>query len=122
VVLERLPLTSNGKVDHRALPPPRQAQYKNADHFIRACSPIEEILMEIWAEVLKLDRVSVNDNFFELGGHSIKAIQLINRLGTTFPIKISVRAVFEYPTVEQLAQEIEHRLTQELKTLPHEEV
>ncbi|MEW6738133.1 MAG: amino acid adenylation domain-containing protein, partial [Acidobacteriota bacterium] len=103
VLLDRLPLTPNGKVDQRALPAPQMADIISSESYLAPRSPIEEILIEIWTSVLKVDQIGVNDNFFELGGHSLLATQLMSRVRDTFRIEIALRNLFECPTVAGLA-------------------
>src|SRR2546430_17696913 len=74
VMLEQLPLTPNGKLDRKALPEPR-GERGQADSYVAPRSPVEEILANIWAQVLHVDKVGIHDNFFELGGHSLLATQ-----------------------------------------------
>ncbi|MDS1347099.1 non-ribosomal peptide synthase/polyketide synthase [Planktothrix agardhii] len=100
VILEALPLTPNGKIDRRALPVP---DLQSQGEYIAPRNPIEEKLAQIWAEVLKLKRVSIEDNFFELGGHSLLATQAISRLQETFEIVLPLRYLFESPTIAQLS-------------------
>ncbi|WP_341529459.1 amino acid adenylation domain-containing protein [Nostoc sp. UHCC 0302] len=102
VVLESIPLTPNGKVDCRALPRPK-VTFDRYD-YVAPRSQLEELLAEIWAKVLVKEQVGVHDNFFELGGHSLLATQLISRIRDTFQIDVTVRNLFEAPTVEQLAK------------------
>ncbi|WP_042907826.1 phosphopantetheine-binding protein, partial [Mycobacterium avium] len=102
VVLETLPLTANGKLDARALPAP---EFQNADYRAPA-SPVEEILAGVFADVLGLDRVGVDDSFFDLGGDSLLAMRVIAAIETTLNADLSVRTVFEAPTVTQLAQRV----------------
>ena len=80
VFLDTLPLTPNGKVDRKALPAPDQNRPEAEESYVAPRTPVEELLAEIWAEVLKLDKVGVHDNFFELGGHSLLATQVISRV------------------------------------------
>ncbi|GDZ93324.1 amino acid adenylation domain-containing protein [Planktothrix agardhii CCAP 1459/11A] len=113
VILESLPLTPNGKIDRRALPAPEQS-HERTDKFILPRNPIEEILVTIWSEVLKVKQVSINDNFFELGGHSLLATQLISRIRTNFSIEIPLRSLFAAPTIEELSQQIQQLQQQDL--------
>src|SRR5713226_961607 len=106
VGLEELPLTPNGKVNLRALPAPDyDAQLQES--YVPPRTPIEDLLCGIWAEVLKVSRVSVNDNFFELGGHSLLATQIVSRVLPTFKVQLPLRALFEAPTIAGMAERIE---------------
>ncbi|TRU25538.1 MAG: amino acid adenylation domain-containing protein [Microcystis aeruginosa Ma_QC_B_20070730_S2] len=100
VFLDTFPLTPNGKIDRRALPAP---DLQGQGEYIAPSNPIEEKMARIWAEVLKLQRVSIEDNFFELGGHSLLATQVISRLQETFEIVLPLRYLFEFPTIAQLS-------------------
>jgi len=99
VMLDALPLTPNGKVDRRALPAPDPGRPDLEKTFVAPRTPLEETLADIWAEVLKLERVGVHDNFFELGGHSLSVTQVISRARGAFQIELPVRHLFENPTV-----------------------
>ena len=103
VVIDALPLTVNGKLDTRALPAP---EYQDADRYRAPATPIEEILAGIYAQVLGLERVGVDDSFFDLGGDSLSAMRVIAAINTSLDAGLSVRAVFEAPTVAQLARRI----------------
>ncbi|WP_442941022.1 amino acid adenylation domain-containing protein [Nostoc sp.] len=101
VMLESLPLTPNGKVDRRALPAPDSREGLEVS-FAAPRTPIEEMLAQIWASVLKVEQVGIHDNFFELGGDSILSIQIIaraNQLG----IAISPKQLFMHHTISKLA-------------------
>jgi hypothetical protein len=102
VALERLPLNANGKVDRKALPVPEYAA--DADRYVAPRTPTEEVLAGIWAEVLGRERVGVEESFFDLGGHSLLGTQLVSRVR-----KVPLRAVFEGPTVAELARVLAER-------------
>nr|ATU31794.1 NRPS [Streptomyces sp. KCB13F003] len=114
IVLDAFPLTPNGKVDRRALPSPEAAAGDRAQR-VAPRNPAEEILAGIWGDVLGQDRVSVEDNFFDLGGDSILSIQVISRIRDVFVIDLPARALFDNPTVADLAAAVEERLLSELE-------
>ncbi len=107
VILDAFPLTTTGKLDKRALPAPNRNG--NGVDTISAApgNQIEELVAEIWVDVLELDRVGTTDNFFELGGHSLLATQVISRLRQAFDIEVPLRTLFESPTVKGMATSIE---------------
>jgi amino acid adenylation domain-containing protein/non-ribosomal peptide synthase protein (TIGR01720 family) len=103
VVMPALPLTPNGKLDTRALPTP---QYQDSDRYRAPATLTEEILAGIYARVLGVDRVGVDDSFFDLGGDSLSAMRLVAAVNAGLHAALAVRAVFEAPTVAQLAPRI----------------
>ena len=109
VPLQALPLTANGKLDERTLPDPGPASAAAA--YLPPRTAAEQVLAEIWGEVLKTERVGVHDNFFALGGHSLLATQVLSRVEQAFEVKLPVRAIFEHPTVAALAAELEASAT-----------
>lgn len=107
VILDALPLTPNGKVDRRALPAPNQTERVVEESLATPRTPIEEVLVEIWSEVLRLKRVGIHNNFLELGGHSLLAAQINSRLRHKFQVELPLRQIFEAATIAELAREIE---------------
>jgi len=107
VVLNSLPLTPNGKVDRRALPAADTERDDIKEDYVAPRTPIEEVLVGIWAKVLGRQQVSIYDNFFELGGHSLLATQLTSRIRDAFQVELPLRSLFETPTAAGLAKYIE---------------
>jgi amino acid adenylation domain-containing protein len=105
VVLEAFPVTANGKVDRAALPAPDTPGSRGT--FVAPRTPAEERMAAIWAEVLGVERVGAEDHFFDLGGHSLLATQLISRVREAFRTELPLRAVFEAPTLAELASRVE---------------
>jgi len=103
VVMDALPVTVNGKLDTRALPAP---EYQHADHYRAPGNAIEEVLAGIYAQVLGVQRVGVDDSFFDLGGDSLSAMRVIAAINTGLDAHLAVRALFEAPSVAQLAPRI----------------
>ena len=105
VTLDAFPLTPNGKINRKALPVPEITREEETRLPPRTQS--EEVVANIWAEVLGLERISIEDDFFDLGGDSLLAIPIISRLREAFQAELSVRIIFESPTIAQLAQTID---------------
>ena len=104
--LEALPLTPNGKVDRRTLPEPA-ARAEPSSSFAAPSTPVERQMAGLWSGVLGVERIGVDDNFFELGGHSLLATQLISRVRETFEAEVSLRSLFETPTIAGLVRAVE---------------
>jgi len=107
VVLPALPLTPSGKIDKQSLPAPERDRSNVETISSEPRNQVEEVVAEIWADVLGLDRVGTEDNFFEVGGHSLLATQVISRLRQTFRVEVSLLSFFETPTVVGLSKTIE---------------
>jgi amino acid adenylation domain-containing protein len=101
--LETMPLTSSGKVDRRSLPDPGTSRPALDTPLVPPGNSIEAQLAGIWADVLVLDRIGIHDDFFELGGHSLTAARVVARVTDTFRVVLSMRALFESPTVAAMA-------------------
>ncbi len=108
VVLERLPLNVNGKLDLGALPAPAQGTAGSA--YVAPRTRVEEVLCAIWAEVLGTERVGVDDEFLELGGHSLLAARVVARAREAFGTEVPLGTIFESPTVAGFAEVVEARL------------
>ena len=109
VQIDSVPLTSNGKLDRRALPVPDQSRPELEHVYVAPCSPQQETLAKIWSQVLGIGQVGVHDNFFELGGHSLLATQVISGMRDAFQLDLPVRELFEHPTIAQLAESVDRR-------------
>jgi amino acid adenylation domain-containing protein len=112
VYLESLPLTSNGKLDRKALPAPDQIRPDVAEKFVATRTLVEETLANIWAKVLGFERVGVHDNFFDLGGHSLLGTQVMSRIREALQVDLPLRILFEAPTVAELALRVECSILQ----------
>ncbi len=102
VCLNSLPLNHNGKVDRQALPAPDRDRPELKKNFIAPQTPIEELLANIWAEVLRLDSIGIHDNFFELGGDSILGIQILARAYQQ-GVQLLPKELFQFPTIAEQA-------------------
>jgi len=118
VALEAMPLTPNGKIDRRALPAPEMDRSQLSAEFIAPRNETEKALAEIAGELLHLEKVGVYDNFFELGGHSLLATQYISRVRSRFDVEIPLMALFEKPTIAELADAVEIAKASGIKAKP----
>ncbi|MFF8597266.1 amino acid adenylation domain-containing protein, partial [Streptomyces sp. NPDC015220] len=112
--LEALPLTANGKVDRRALPAPERHLAAGGEYEAPATAT-EELIAEVWQELLGAERVGVHDDFFELGGDSLLALRTVSRINALFGTDLSPRALFERPTVGETAAGVEELVLAELE-------
>src|SRR5215213_2063424 len=105
VTVDELPLTTNAKVDRRQLLALAQQQSsQSSEEYVAPRTATEEVLTELWAEVLGIEKVGVNDDFFALGGHSLMATQLLSRVQKIFRVDLPLRRLFETPTVLGLVE------------------
>ncbi|MDH5548253.1 MAG: amino acid adenylation domain-containing protein, partial [Gammaproteobacteria bacterium] len=104
VSLDAMPLTPNGKLDHRQLP--ATEALTSDHHYVAPRNAMEQTLADIWAEVLQVERVGIHDNFFTLGGHSLLATQVVARARQTFNAELPISAIFLHPTISTLSARI----------------
>jgi len=121
VKLEQLPLTANGKVNRAALPEPTIENSLRDENFVAPRSPIEQRLGKILCSLLTLGEVSVNDNFFLLGGHSLLGTQLIGKIRGAFGVDLSLRTLFDTPTIAELSSEIERLIIARVENMSEDE-
>jgi amino acid adenylation domain-containing protein len=117
VVLDRLPLTSHGKVDRAALPDPGEENTMKDDSIEDAESPVEVRLKEILIPLLKVNELGVHSNFFQLGGHSLLGAQVLVRIRESFGVELSLKTIFDHPTVGGISAEIERLILEKLEGL-----
>jgi amino acid adenylation domain-containing protein len=106
LLLDALPLTTNGKIDRKALASVAEPSLAEDGELAAARTPLEEKLSEMWAELLDRDRIGIHDDFFALGGHSLLATQVLAQVRDVFNVALSLRTFFERPTVAGLADAI----------------
>src|SRR6266542_2561781 len=122
VKLEQLPLTPNGKVDKKALPQPEMAGRELEESYREPRTEVEEVMVGIWRQVLRVERVGADDNFFELGGHSLLATRVISRIREVFKVELALRAIFEEERLADLSRRVEAELRAGLQIPPIERV
>lgn len=120
--MEVFPLTPNGKIDRKALPLPTDIGPLASKNWVAPRTPLEEELSQIWTDILGVEHIGVEDNFFELGGHSLLSIRLITRLRRAFQIDLPLVALFDAPTVSELALLIEDLFLTEIEQLDEGEI
>jgi amino acid adenylation domain-containing protein len=105
VKLEKIPLTSHGKVDRKALPEP-DGSINTGVEYEGPGNEIEKKLVKIWQEVLGTERIGINDNFFELGGHSLKATIVTSRIHKELGVELQLKEIFDAPTIKELSRQV----------------
>ncbi|QJD81939.1 non-ribosomal peptide synthetase [Cohnella herbarum] len=115
VVLDKLPLTSNGKVDKRALPEPVRA---SDDSYVPPTNETERRLAWMWSDILAIEKIGIQDHFFELGGHSLKAIALLTRIHEELGVELMLKQLFQAPTIQRLSNLISNTKPTRFDELP----
>jgi acyl carrier protein len=118
VALAAIPLTTSGKLDAAALPRPEE---QGESRYAPPQTEVEEMLIQIWEEMLHRERIGVDDNLFDLGGHSLLLPQLLSRIEQTLQLELPLRILFEAPTVAQLAVVVERAVLAQIEGLSDEE-
>ncbi|HET7624546.1 MAG TPA: amino acid adenylation domain-containing protein [Verrucomicrobiae bacterium] len=119
VTLEKFPMTPNGKVNRNALPKPETPGFP-AQKFVEPRTPLEKSLVEIWRDVLQSKQIGIEDNFFEIGGHSLLAMQMISRARKVLGMEISLREIFEAPTISGLAKILTRKTIRPADPIPRQ--
>jgi hypothetical protein len=104
--LEQLPLTTNGKVDRQRLPAPQSIEQKATRNSEQIYTPIEEVMLGVWQQVLEVKEIGRDEDFFRMGGHSLLGTRLTARLQTIFGVAVPITWLFEAPTVAKLSKRI----------------
>jgi hypothetical protein len=121
VTLDTFPKTSNGKINYRALPAPT-LQTPDTAHYEAPRTPIEETLAGLFSNLTSVSRVGLYDNFFQLGGHSLLITQLASRIQSIFEVELSLRALFENPTIVDMAIMVEEKMLEKIEALNEDEI
>ncbi len=116
VLLDEFPLTPNGKIDRKNLPLPDTLNDNEITAMPRNTN--EEIIANIWKDILKINQIGIKQNFFEIGGHSLLATQVVSRINESFNIQLPIKYIFEYPTIASLSKEIEKYKSNGTNNLP----
>jgi amino acid adenylation domain-containing protein len=128
IPLQRVPLNANGKVDRQSLLEPEKFQTQS-NGYVAPRTAAETKIAEIWSEVLGNERIGLGEDFFEIGGHSLAGIQVMSRILNHFHVKLEVGTLFDFPTIEGLAQAVERAgesgasetATEEIRPVPREQ-
>lgn len=113
VRLEQLPVTPNGKLDRSAFPPPTADDWDAQEDYVAPRTPVEEAIAQIWSELFRLNRVSIQSNFFELGGHSLLATRIAAHIRETFQVDLPLHVLFQQPTIAALATYVATAINQQ---------
>jgi acyl carrier protein len=121
VCLDTFPLTATRKINRMALPAPDPVALPEEQAFEAPSTPFEELLADIFRDVLKIEAISIHHNFFDLGGHSLLATQVMSRIYDQLDVKLPVRMLFEAPTLAGLAQRVEQALITKIQSMDESE-
>ncbi|MGD1807088.1 amino acid adenylation domain-containing protein [Dapis sp. BLCC M126] len=121
VKLEFLPLTPNGKIDKKALPEPDNVR-RELENFVAPRNPTEELLANIWSQLLKVEKIGIHDDFFSVGGNSLLATQVISRLRIAFETEIPLKYLFDFPTIGEISKAIDEFKGEKLQLPPIEPI
>jgi aryl carrier-like protein len=121
VRLPELPVTASGKLDRARLPEPQAADRAALVAGDEPRTPLEERLCELWQDVLHLARVGRDDNFFGIGGNSLQSLQMLNRVRASLGVAVSVRELFDDPTVAGVAEAVERHLADAIAAMSDEQ-
>jgi acyl carrier protein len=121
VQLEHLPVSDHGKLDRSALPAPTALTILDDSSFEPPQSPIEERVASFLTVLLGVARVGRDDNFFDLGGHSLLGAQVITKIHESFGVELSLRGIFDHPTVREMSSEIEKLIRLKLESMSEDE-
>lgn len=118
ILMSKLPLSHNGKIDRKALPVPESVPQSNGN-YVGPHNQVEELLVAIWAELLDTDqgKISVNDSFFSLGGHSLLVMRMLNRIKQKTGVELPIKTIFNSPTVSAIAGELQQLMPEVFKTV-----
>jgi acyl carrier protein len=103
--IKNLPLTSNGKIDKKALP--QIDTFNSGNNYVAPQTEVEKDLVDIWNNLLSRKQIGIYDNFFEIGGHSLLAMRLISAINKKMEVELSIRNLFQFNTVSDLGKYIE---------------
>lgn len=106
IQLDEIPLTPNGKIDRKKLEK-QEVVFESFNEYVAPRNAIEQKLATIWTEMLKIEKIGIHNNFFDLGGHSLLAMRVQSCIREAFEVDISIRDLFEFPTIKKLAGQIE---------------
>ncbi len=109
IIIDRIPLTSNGKIDRKALPVPEQVETKRGKNFISPRTQMEVLLAHIWVEIFNINHINIFDNFFELGGDSLLAVRFVSKVRQELQVELTLKELYTYSNLAELSEFIEKK-------------